>query len=253
MSRWRKRKEWRNRLIAENVNTVFLNLPGSHRDMMRVAEIIVAFVFCSTQRVDSPLNGISDFLSCDTKAVIFNGFESESHGSINNWRAWRKLHVKFPENRVRPDPLEIPFKVAQTFNVRNELKDAKKKPATGKPHVYFWRRYRSAIFRNIVTSKFRCVVSFPKKLFYIVGLKLEQWHFFSMCFQREEDASLSSCYFQLVVCFRKPSWKRLELDREICFSKTKHWFLQRKPGTMLNFRKHFKVYFYVFILSLPMD
>ena len=94
--------------------------------MMRVAEIIVAFVFCSTQRVDSPLNGISDFLSCDTKAVIFNGFESESHGSINNWRAWRKLHVKFPENRVRPDPLEIPFKVAQTFNVRNELKDAKK-------------------------------------------------------------------------------------------------------------------------------
>ena len=62
-------------MIAENVNTVFLNLPGSHRDMMRVAEIIVAFVFCSTQRVDSPLNGISDFLSCDTKAVIFNGCE----------------------------------------------------------------------------------------------------------------------------------------------------------------------------------
>ena len=44
-SRWKKRKKWRNRLIADNVNTVFLNLPGSHRDMMRVAEIIVAFVF----------------------------------------------------------------------------------------------------------------------------------------------------------------------------------------------------------------
>ena len=32
-------------MIADNVNTVFLDLPGSHRDMMRVAEIIVAFVF----------------------------------------------------------------------------------------------------------------------------------------------------------------------------------------------------------------
>ena len=31
-------------MIIDNVNTVFLNLPGSHRDMMRVAEIIVAFV-----------------------------------------------------------------------------------------------------------------------------------------------------------------------------------------------------------------
>ena len=31
-------------MITDNVNTVFLNLPGSHRDMMRVAEIIVAFV-----------------------------------------------------------------------------------------------------------------------------------------------------------------------------------------------------------------
>ena len=31
-------------MITDNVNTVFLNLPGSHRDMMRVPEIIVAFV-----------------------------------------------------------------------------------------------------------------------------------------------------------------------------------------------------------------
>ena len=76
-SRWKKTKEWRNRLIIDNVNTVFLNLPGSHRDMMRVAEIIVAFVFRSTRRVDSPLNEISDFLSCDTIAVTFNGCDSE--------------------------------------------------------------------------------------------------------------------------------------------------------------------------------
>ena len=72
-----ERKDWRNRLITETVNTVFLNLPGSHRDMMRVAEIIVAFVFRSTRRVDSPLNEISDFLSCDTSAVTFNGCDSE--------------------------------------------------------------------------------------------------------------------------------------------------------------------------------
>ena len=31
----------------------------------------------SIRRVDSPLNGISDFLSCDTNAAIFNGWDSE--------------------------------------------------------------------------------------------------------------------------------------------------------------------------------
>ena len=55
----------------------FISYTGSHRDMMRVAEIIVAFVFRSTRRVDSPLNEISDFLSCDTIAVAFNGCDSE--------------------------------------------------------------------------------------------------------------------------------------------------------------------------------
>ena len=142
--------------------------------MMRVAEIIVAFVFCSTQRsvrrlMESRISLVAilkqlflmvakeelvqtltnyllfrdirhyfhDIISEKCNRVKSFEFLRESHGSINNWRAWRKLHVKFPENRVRPDPLEIPFKVAQTFNVRNELKDAKKKPATGKPHVYF--------------------------------------------------------------------------------------------------------------------
>ena len=68
-----------------------------------------------------------DIISEKCNRVKSFEFLRESHGSINNCRAWRKLHVKFPENRVRPDPLEIPFKVAQTFNVRNELKDAKKK------------------------------------------------------------------------------------------------------------------------------
>ena len=84
----KKRKEWRNRLIVDNVNTVFLNLPGSHRDMMRVAEIIVAFVFFvrhggSIRR----LIGISDFLSCDANAVVFHGWDSEKR----TFRLKRKL------------------------------------------------------------------------------------------------------------------------------------------------------------------